>query len=357
MAASPGPRHVGSRPGSRGMAAARRTVPFRFHQPKIVGRHDASKNRRWPALRARAPALARRTRRTARSTRWSTATRSTPNTMKGFRTWRAAACDRCHGANQEGLVGPSLVNSLKTLTKEEFVKTVTRRPAREGHAELRQQPAGDGQHRPPLRLPEGPLRRRHHPRQGRSRSNDPPRRHRSLPRCSRQRLRWPLLRASAPAAAQDAPPRAQGAARLPGPEQPAVLEHRAAKASRTRSPSCSARRSACRSPTTRSRSGWPSSATRCATSCPGRTIRCDIVMGVPAGFDQVSVTKPYYRSTYALVFAQGKGLDEVKLGRGLPQARPRRAVQAAHRHLRPLAGLRLAEQAPAGRPGRALPDA
>ena len=46
------------------------------------------------------------------------------NTMKGFRTWRQAACDRCHGANQEGLVGPSLVNSLKTLTKDEFVKTV-----------------------------------------------------------------------------------------------------------------------------------------------------------------------------------------------------------------------------------------
>jgi len=45
-------------------------------------------------------------------------------TMKGFRTWRAAACDRCHGANQEGLVGPSLVQSLKTLTKEEFDKTV-----------------------------------------------------------------------------------------------------------------------------------------------------------------------------------------------------------------------------------------
>jgi mono/diheme cytochrome c family protein len=47
------------------------------------------------------------------------------DTMKGFRTWRQAACDRCHGANQEGLVGPSLVNSLKTLTKEEFVTTVT----------------------------------------------------------------------------------------------------------------------------------------------------------------------------------------------------------------------------------------
>jgi len=45
-------------------------------------------------------------------------------TLKGFKTWRAAACDRCHGANQEGLVGPSLVESLKVLTKEEFVTTV-----------------------------------------------------------------------------------------------------------------------------------------------------------------------------------------------------------------------------------------
>ena len=47
-------------------------------------------------------------------------------TMKGFRAWRAAACDRCHGANQEGLVGPSLVNSLKTLSKDDFIMTVTK---------------------------------------------------------------------------------------------------------------------------------------------------------------------------------------------------------------------------------------
>src|SRR5213592_2022224 len=45
-------------------------------------------------------------------------------TMDGFRAWRAAACDRCHGANQEGLVGPPLLESMKTLSKEEFVKTV-----------------------------------------------------------------------------------------------------------------------------------------------------------------------------------------------------------------------------------------
>ncbi|MGA2551201.1 MAG: cytochrome c [Burkholderiaceae bacterium] len=47
------------------------------------------------------------------------------NTMEGFRAWRAAACDRCHGANQEGLVGPSLIESLKTLSKADFKKTVT----------------------------------------------------------------------------------------------------------------------------------------------------------------------------------------------------------------------------------------
>jgi mono/diheme cytochrome c family protein len=45
-------------------------------------------------------------------------------TMKGFRAWRAAACDRCHGANQEGLVGPSLLVSMKTLSKDEFIVTV-----------------------------------------------------------------------------------------------------------------------------------------------------------------------------------------------------------------------------------------
>jgi len=45
-------------------------------------------------------------------------------TLKGWRTWRAMACERCHGANQEGMVGPSLVDSLKVLTKEQFKTTV-----------------------------------------------------------------------------------------------------------------------------------------------------------------------------------------------------------------------------------------
>lgn len=46
------------------------------------------------------------------------------NTIKGWHTWRAMACERCHGANQQGLVGPALVDSLKTMTKEDFKKTV-----------------------------------------------------------------------------------------------------------------------------------------------------------------------------------------------------------------------------------------
>jgi mono/diheme cytochrome c family protein len=46
------------------------------------------------------------------------------DTMDGFRAWRSAACDRCHGPNQEGMVGPSLIERLKVLTPEEFKTTV-----------------------------------------------------------------------------------------------------------------------------------------------------------------------------------------------------------------------------------------
>src|SRR4030095_12353992 len=56
-----------------------------------------------------------------------------PNTMNGFRAWRAGACDRCHGANQEGMVGPSLIESLKTLSKEDFIKTVRDGRLAKGH--------------------------------------------------------------------------------------------------------------------------------------------------------------------------------------------------------------------------------
>lgn len=57
---------------------------------------------------------------------------------------------------------------------------------------------------------------------------------------------------------------------------------------------------------------------------PGEDFRCDVVMSVPAGYDQTSTTAPYYRSTYVLVYPKGKGLDQVRTGSdlfGLPPDR------------------------------------
>ena len=36
---------------------------------------------------------------------------------------------------------------------------------------------------------------------------------------------------------------------------------------------------------------------------------CDVVMGVPIGFDDAATTRPYYRSTYVLLSRKGSGLD------------------------------------------------
>lgn len=47
-------------------------------------------------------------------------------TLKGWKAWRAVACGRCHGSEQqgEGTAGPSLTAGLKTLTREEFKEVV-----------------------------------------------------------------------------------------------------------------------------------------------------------------------------------------------------------------------------------------
>ncbi|MCB1754040.1 MAG: quinoprotein dehydrogenase-associated putative ABC transporter substrate-binding protein [Gammaproteobacteria bacterium] len=38
---------------------------------------------------------------------------------------------------------------------------------------------------------------------------------------------------------------------------------------------------------------------------------CDVVIGVPAGYELVKPTKPWYRSTYALVYVKGQGFDDI----------------------------------------------
>jgi quinoprotein dehydrogenase-associated probable ABC transporter substrate-binding protein len=55
--------------------------------------------------------------------------------------------------------------------------------------------------------------------------------------------------------------------------------------------------------------------------------RCDVVMGLPAGVEMAATTRPYYRSTYALVYAKKRGWDDIKSADDLtrlPDERKRR---------------------------------
>jgi len=39
--------------------------------------------------------------------------------------------------------------------------------------------------------------------------------------------------------------------------------------------------------------------------------KCDVIMGVPAGYDLTLTTAPYYQSTYVLLIAKGRGWDDI----------------------------------------------
>lgn len=45
---------------------------------------------------------------------------------------------------------------------------------------------------------------------------------------------------------------------------------------------------------------------------PDQDYRCDLVIGVPVGFEQVAATRAYFRSTHALVYVRGRKLDGVR---------------------------------------------
>lgn len=49
-----------------------------------------------------------------------------------------------------------------------------------------------------------------------------------------------------------------------------------------------------------------------------KNFKCDIVMGVPAGYDLTLNTQPYYQSTYVLLIAKGRGWDDIKDAAQLP---------------------------------------
>ena len=40
--------------------------------------------------------------------------------------------------------------------------------------------------------------------------------------------------------------------------------------------------------------------------------RCDVIIGYPTGADMAATTKPYYRSTYTLVYVKKRGFDDIK---------------------------------------------
>ncbi len=44
----------------------------------------------------------------------------------------------------------------------------------------------------------------------------------------------------------------------------------------------------------------------------GKGYKCDIVMGVPTGYELTATTQPYYRSTYMLVYRKNQGLDDIR---------------------------------------------
>ena len=57
---------------------------------------------------------------------------------------------------------------------------------------------------------------------------------------------------------------------------------------------------------------------------PDGEYKCDVVMGLPAGFELAITTEPYYHSTYALVYVRGRGLDDVKSAADLLALEPSR---------------------------------
>ncbi len=61
-----------------------------------------------------------------------------------------------------------------------------------------------------------------------------------------------------------------------------------------------------------------------STEIPGGAFKCDIVMSVPANFELAATTKPYYRSSWTMVYVKGRGLDDVRSGKDLVVLSPER---------------------------------
>src|SRR6267378_5084166 len=171
----------------------------------------------------------------------------------------------------------------------------------EGHAEFRRQQNGHGKPRRPLRVFEGTLRRRHSARPSR--------------RAEMRRSAQALVLAAAVL------PLAWGAFAQPNApvdddrvlrvcEDPNNLpfSNRAGEGFENKLAELLARELGWTLEYTwfPQRMGFIRNTLRGREPNSGR-FKCDLVLGVPVGFELAATTKPYYRSTYALAYAKGKG--------------------------------------------------
>ncbi len=65
--------------------------------------------------------------------------------------------------------------------------------------------------------------------------------------------------------------------------------------------------------------------------------KCDVIIGVPKGFELTATTRPYMRSTYALVFEVARRIRATAGAGGSARAAAGAAARIAHRCLRPFA--------------------
>ncbi len=55
--------------------------------------------------------------------------------------------------------------------------------------------------------------------------------------------------------------------------------------------------------------------------------KCDVIMGYPTGAEMAATTKPYYRSTYAMVYVKKRGFDDIKSQDDLAKLPPERKAK------------------------------
>jgi quinoprotein dehydrogenase-associated probable ABC transporter substrate-binding protein len=55
--------------------------------------------------------------------------------------------------------------------------------------------------------------------------------------------------------------------------------------------------------------------------------KCDVIMGLPTGAEMAATTQPYYRSTYALVYAKKRGWDDIRVPDDLVKLSPERRTK------------------------------